>query len=104
MLLRAVCGGAMLQLALWLRQAGCPVVKNFPKHSPDLNAIEGWWRVLRERLEMTAPEEMETRARFLLRLRRTVSWLNAHMLDNVSRNQKARAADVLQLEGARTKW
>ena len=90
-----------------LRQAGCPVVKNCPKHSPDLNAIEGWCRVLRERLEMTAPEEMETRARFLLRLRRTVSWLNAHRRGNalsVSRNQKARAADVLQLEGARTKW
>ena len=90
-----------------LRQAGCPVVKKCPKHFPALNAIEGWWRVLRERLEMTAPEEMETRARFLLRLRRTVSWLNAHRRHDaltVSRNQKARAADVLQLEGARTKW
>ena len=90
-----------------LRQAGCPVVKNCPKHATDLNAIEGWWRVLRERLEMTAPKEMETRARFLLRLRRTVSWLDAHRRDDaltVSRNQKARAADVLQLEGARTKW
>ena len=33
--------------------------------------------------------------------------LNAHRRDDaltVSRNQKARAADVLQLEGARTKW
>ena len=55
---------------------------------------------------MTAPEEMETRAHVLLRLRRTVSWLNEHMRDNAllfSRNQKARAADVLKLEGTRTK-
>ena len=90
-----------------LRLAGCHALQNHPKHSPDLNAIEGWWRVLRDRLEMTAPEEMETRAQFLLRLRRTVRWLNEHMRDNallLSRNQKARAADVLKLEGARTKW
>ena len=39
------------------------------------------WRVLRGRLEMTAPEELETRAQFLLRLCRTVSWLNEHMRD-----------------------
>ena len=63
--------------------------------------------MLRGRLEMTAPKERETRAQFLLRLRRTVRWLNEHMRDNallLSRNQKARAADVLKLEGARTKW
>ena len=57
-------------------------------------------------LEMTAPEEMETRAHFLLRLRRTVSWLNEHIRDNallLSRNHKASPADVLIREGARTK-
>ena len=55
---------------------------------------------------MTAPVEMETRAQFLLRLRRTVSWLNEHMRDNALllwKNERARAADVLKLEGARTK-
>ena len=44
-----------------LALAGCPVVVSFPKSSPDLNAIEGWWRALRERLEMSAPEEIEAR-------------------------------------------
>ena len=55
---------------------------------------------------MTAPEEMETRAQFLLRFRRTVSWLNEHMRDNALllwRNEKARAADVLKLEGGMRK-
>ena len=58
-------------------------------------------------MEMTAPEEMETRAQLLVRFRRTVSWLNEHMLDTallVSRNQKAWAAHEYKLEGARTKW
>ena len=90
-----------------LRLAGCHALQIYPKHSPDFDAIEGWWRVLRDRLEMTALEEMETRAQFLFRLRSTVRWLNEHMRDNallLSRNQKARAADVLKLEGARTKW
>ncbi len=62
-----------------------------------------WWR---HGLEMTAPEEMETRAQLLVRFRRTVSWLNEHMLDTallVSRNQQAWAADVLKLEGVKPK-
>ena len=53
--------------------AGCLVVKSHPKYSPDLNAIEGWWRVLRERLEQAAPEELESREAFIARLRRTVN-------------------------------
>eukprot|EP00974_Lingulodinium_polyedra_P011223 1083658-Lingulodinium_polyedra.AAC.1 len=61
-----------------LKKAGCIIQADFPKHSPDLNAIEGWWRVLRERLEQTAPEEFEDRDAFLLRLKRTVKWLNDH--------------------------
>ena len=59
-----------------LRRAGRDVVKNHPKHSPDLNAIEGRWHVLRQRLDVTAPTEIETRAEFLSRLRRAVAWLN----------------------------
>ena len=51
-----------------LRKAGCPVVELHPKYSPDLNAIEGWWRVLRERLEQTGPEELETREAFIARV------------------------------------
>ena len=37
--------------------ATCVAVKErFPKRSPDLNAMEGQWRVLRERLEAKAPQ------------------------------------------------
>ena len=56
---------------------------------------------------MTAPEDIETRAQVLLCLRRTVIWLNENMRHNallLSRNQKARAADVFKLEGAGTTW
>eukprot|EP00973_Karenia_brevis_P047843 6640502-Karenia_brevis.AAC.1 len=54
-----------------LKAAGCPVVESYPKHSPDLNAIEGWWKELRERLRVTEPESFETREEFIGRLRRT---------------------------------
>ena len=90
-----------------LRKAGYTVVENFPRCSPDLNAIEGWWKVLRYRLGMTAPTEFETREVFLCRLRRTAQWLNEHRSEDalaLSTNQKKRAQDVLDLEGARTKW
>ena len=90
-----------------LRKAGCPVVSQFPKHSPDLNAIENQWRVLRERLNATAPAEIESRADFLSRLRRTVNWLNENRHEEALRmcqNQKERARDVHKLLGAKTKW
>ena len=89
-----------------LRGAGCTLVANFPKSSPDLNAIEGWWRVLRERLVATAPVELEGRASFIARLRRTVTWLNENRSDDafaLCTNQKARAEDV-RPSGAKTKW
>ena len=92
---------------LALRKAGCVVVERHPKYSPDLNAIEGWWRVLRDRLEQAAPEEVETREAFIARLRRTVSWLNVHRWEQGLRlctNKKERAADVILLKGAKTKW
>ena len=90
-----------------MRKAGCDVVENFPKHSPDLNAIEGQWRVLRVRLEATAPTEFESRADFLVRLRRAVHWLNENKHDDALRlctNQKERANDVHKLLGAKTRW
>ena len=65
---------------------------NRPKHSPDLNAIEGWWQRLRQRLEVTTPTRRESRGAFLLRLRRCVTWLN----DNA-------AADALRLATNRPK-
>ena len=90
-----------------MREAGCTVIQEFPKSSPDLNAIEGAWHLLRQRLEQTEPDEIEGRAEFLARLRRNVRWLNEHQaeaLQEMCCNQKKRAADVLQLNGAKTKW
>ena len=89
------------------REAGFDTLTNFPKCSPDLNAIEGWWKRLKQRLDLTAPEEIETRAAFIKRLRRTVAWLNARCQAEgrkLCRNQKVRAAAVLKLQGARCKW
>ena len=80
---------------------------NFPKTSPDLNAIENWWHVLRTRVEFTAPEDFESRGDFLTRLQRTVHWLNEHRAEHalsICTDQKARAKDVLLLYGAKTKW
>ena len=65
------------------------------------------WSLLRQRLEKTEPTEFEDRPSFLLRLRRTVQWLNANQSDallSMCINQKARAHDVMRLEGARTQW
>ena len=90
-----------------LKAAGFSVVENFPVSSPDLNAIEGWWNRLRMRLDDTAPEEMESRADFLVRLRRTVHWLNDNAADDalhLAQNQKERARKVKELKGARCEW
>jgi transposase len=90
-----------------LREAGLNVLRGFPKHSPDLNAIEGWWLRLRGRLEKTAPSDCERRAAFIRRLRRTVNWMNASLRAEgraLCTNQKTRASAVLHLKGARCKW
>lgn len=89
-----------------LRKAGF-TVEDFPKSSADLNAIEGVWRLLKERLSDTEPEEFESRADFLVRLRRAVAWLNSNRAEHMlylCTNQKERAQDVLDLLGAKTKW
>ena len=90
-----------------LKAAGCKLEEDFPKSSPDLNAIEGVWRFLRERIDATAPTVIETRPEFLVRLRRCVAWLNEHRREHMlylCTNQKERAADVQKLGGAKTKW
>ena len=89
-----------------LAKAGCDVVDH-PSGSPDLSSIEGWWRRLRQRLELTEPEEHESREAFLVRLRRTVDWMNEHLHAEALKmctNQKQRANDVLYLRGALSKW
>ena len=81
--------------------------QRFPKYSPDLNAIEGVWRLLRERLDENAPAGRESRREFVRRLCGAAAWLNAHKREQLRflcTNQKSRAADLLRLSGAKTKW
>jgi hypothetical protein len=33
-----------------LKAAGCPVLEDYPKSSPDLNAIEGVWQMIKARV------------------------------------------------------
>ena len=90
-----------------LRLCGCNVVKNYPKHSPDLNAIEGFWNMMRLRLQETAPAALESRTSFVTRLRRCVVWLNANRAEQALKmctNQKERAKSVKQLDGAKCAW
>jgi hypothetical protein len=87
-----------------LKDAGFDVVKKYPKCSPDLNAIEGWWNRLRVRLEKTAPVQTESRPEFLRRLRRIVGWMNTSCRvegGRLCRNQKVRAKAALKLQGAK---
>jgi len=89
-----------------LRANGINLIKNFPKCSQDLNAIETAWRELRARLYVTQPVCQETRAAFIVRLRAAVSWINVHRADYLSKlclSQKARAKDVQLAKGGRTK-
>ena len=92
-----------------LKKAGCPPVAKFPKCSPDLNAIENIWAMLRTRLVDTEPVHLESRAQFLVRLRRCVRWLNEHKKEEMLKkcaNQKERAHDVLNATppGSKTQW
>ena len=84
--------------------AGLKTVPQHPKVAPDFGAIENIWDFLQDRLLLTAPVEIESRAEFITRLRRTVSWMNtnarAHMRA-LCRNQKKRAAEILKLSGTR---
>ena len=60
---------------------------------PDLNAIEGWWRRLKDALVESAPPHLESRKDFLKRLRSTVNRLNRIACDDGLRlctNQRAR--------------
>ena len=57
---------------------------------------------MRDRLELTAPEALESREQFLRRLSRTVKWMNRTWRAQalcLARNQKERAKAVLRLQG-----
>lgn len=83
------------------------VLERHPKHSADLNAIENAWKFLRGRLDETLTLELESRDEFLVRLRSAVAWVNRNHKETflqLGRNQKERAADVIDQLGGRTKW
>ena len=91
-----------------MREHGINLLKNYPKCSQDLNAIENAWRELRARLYVTQPVKQETREAFIIRLRAAVSWINvnrAAYLAEICGNQKERAIDVQNATppGGRTK-
>ena len=89
-----------------MRDNGINLIKNYPKCSQDLNAIETAWRELRARLYVTQPVCQETREAFIIRLRAAVSWINVHRaayLTELCLSQKARAKDVRKAKGGRTK-
>ena len=99
--------------ALWTDEAraameeiGIELLEQYPKCSQDLNVIETAWRELRERLATTEPRRMEDRSEFLTRLRLAVQWVNRNRgtyLRSICFAQKARAQDVLDLGGGRTR-
>jgi len=89
------------------KKSGFDSLLNFPKCSPDLNASEGWWKRLKDKLAEGAPTVMEARPAFLTRLRRIVTWLNRNAWNDCRAlcwNQKERARDVIRLKGARRAW
>lgn len=89
------------------RSAGIHVLAQHPSHSPDLNAIENAWALLRNRLGATEPTAREHRSSFIKRLRTAVLWVNRNnksSLVELSNNQQDRATEVIRLDGARTHW
>ena len=100
--------------ALWceepmeaFRELNLEVLTWHPPHSPDLNAIEYAWKLLRDRLADTQPSSMEDRPSFVRRLYSACDYVNRHhtaTLRNLCLNQKERAKDVKDATGHRTKW
>jgi len=90
-----------------MKDIGLTPVEEHPKRSPDLNAIENAWALLRERAAATEPEGLESRADFCRRLHVCVKWVNRHRASSLlefASNQKTRARDVIAQQGGRTKW
>ena len=89
-----------------MNRNGISVLKEFPKSSQDLDAIEVAWRELETRLLETQPASLETRESFIGRLRNGVAWVNKNRADKFLRlcqGQKVRAREVIEMKGARIK-
>ena len=74
--------------------------------SQDLNAIELAWREVRARLAATEPTAMESRDKFIVRLRAAAPWVNLRRqacLLKICTDQKEMARDVMKMKGGRTK-
>ena len=90
-----------------LRRHRLHVVKRHPKYSPDLNAIEEVWALIRQILNDSQPTELESRCDFVKRLRSAAKTLNRRhrrALLAMCTNQKVRARALLSNAGATTKW
>ena len=90
-----------------LHTLGIEVHRRYPKHSPDLNAIENAWAFLRARLADTRPPQREWREAFVGRLRNAVAWVNANhgaALQRACGKKRRRALAVKANKGDMTKW
>ena len=92
-----------------LRRAGLQLVPGYPRCFQDFNAIENAWDILKRRLEETLPSELESRDRFITRLRAAVLWMNRNQSERLwklSTNQKERADECLATKppGGRTSF
>ena len=66
-----------------LRHYNLDPLLNFPRSSPDLNLIETVWHRLKQALDDSAPESIEERPNFLVRLHGCVRRLNGSMQSEV---------------------
>jgi len=92
-----------------LEQLNITLVEGYPKCSQDFDAIENAWDILKKRLDVTVPVELESREEFVKRLKAAVLWVNQNRSDQLwylSTNQKERATACLAQRppGGRTKF
>ena len=90
-----------------MRKLSVEAIADYPKCSQDLNAIENAWNIVRQRLDVTLPMDMESRDDFIARLRVAVNWVNTHRSEQLWQfctNQKERADEVLLRDGGRTSF
>ena len=95
--MKAVSGRMKTSVLLLQQDVQC-FISNYSISSLDLNAIEGWWHRLKQRLVEQAPDDLERRPEFLLRLRCIGHWMNEHWADDalyLCTNQKERARQGL---------